>query len=301
MGKYSEETFRGWHKAASETEESRISNTLSMVRDGVSNHPELSKRDIEIFVQGSYGNNTNVRKESDIDVCVMLRSTFFSKYPQGVSRANYGFTEGTNSYSDFRKWVIKAMNDKFGSDYVDTGNKSVKIQSNSYHVHADVVPAFQYRNYTGDRRIDSENFVEGIKFFSSTKETIVNYPKLHIENGKAKNAETKRRYKRLIRIFKRIKIQMENEGKSVNSTITSFLLSGLIYNLPNSIFNDLDTWEDRIKKAIIYLWNHTKESSDCGDWTEVSEMLLLFNPDRKWTHQDVNFFLKEMWNFLEFK
>ncbi len=301
MSKFSEDSFKHWHRAASETEETRISNTLSMVKDAIKKHPELSKKDVEVFVQGSYGNNTNVRKESDIDICVMLRDTVFLKFPKGKGYDDYGFTKEGDSFNDFRKWVFKAVFKKFGPESVDPGKKSIKIKSNSYHVHADVVPAFQYRNYSNDKRTDPENYIEGVKFISSNREEVVNYPKIHIENGIEKNSETQKRYKKMVRIFKRVKIQMEKNGWPVKSTITSFLISGLIWNVPNSVFNDHDTWENRIRAAIYFLWSNTSDSSSCKQWGEVSEMFYLFHSGRKWSPQDANGFLKDMWNFLEFK
>lgn len=72
MSKFSEETFNSWKRLASEAEDTRISNAISSSND-------LKNKDIDIFVQGSYANNTNVRVESDVDVCVMLKDTFYSK------------------------------------------------------------------------------------------------------------------------------------------------------------------------------------------------------------------------------
>jgi len=68
MSKFSEQTFDNWRKPASETEEQRISNAISMIKDAISASDKLKDKDIEIFVQGSYANNTNVRANSDVDV-----------------------------------------------------------------------------------------------------------------------------------------------------------------------------------------------------------------------------------------
>lgn len=301
MSRFSEESFKHWHRPASETEEERISNAISMIKDGIDQHNILKYKDIEIFVQGSYANNTNVRMESDIDICVMLKDTFFSSYPEGKSRIDYGFTQGSNNFTDYRSWVISAMTNKFGPDGITVGNKSIKIHSNSYHVQADVVPAFQYRNYSRDKQTDPLSFEEGIQFFSSKGEKVINYPKIHIANGRRKNKATSKRFKKMVRIFKRIKTQMKKEGWSVNKSISSFLISGFIWNVPNSIFNDHDNWEERMRAAIFFLWEKTKNETYCKDWGEVSEKFYLFHYSRKWTVSEVNAFLKDIWNFLEFK
>ena len=74
--KYSETTLQTWTVPLSSTEEERVENTIKMIKDAIRSHNELSLMTYEIFAQGSYANNTNVRQNSDIDICVMLTSTF---------------------------------------------------------------------------------------------------------------------------------------------------------------------------------------------------------------------------------
>lgn len=300
MSRFSEQTFDNWRKPASETEEQRISNAISMIKDAIKSSDDLKNEDIDIFVQGSYANNTNVKAESDVDVCVMLKETFCTEYPEGLSRDDYGFSKGTNSFSDYRRQVTKALIDKYGDKNVKPGNKSIKIISTSYRVEADAVPSFQYRNYKYKNSKDPEKFIEGVKFFTQNNNIeVINYPKIHIDNGKIKNANTQRRFKRLVRIFKRIRYKMIDDGEPVNKGISSFLIECLLWNTPNSIFNDYDNWTDRIKQALIHLYNATETVEKCKKWGEVSEMLYLFHKDRKWDVKMTNEFLKQMWNYLE--
>lgn len=301
MAKYSEETLDGWRKPARESEEQRISNAISMIKDAVNSHDILKDKSIEFVVQGSYANNTNVRLDSDVDISLMLKDTFYSEYPDGAGDKDYGFSEGTNSFTDYRKYVIEAMISKFGKDNVTVGNKSVKIDSNGYHVQADAVPAFQYRNY---KRLDSkkaDNFIEGIKFYSSDSIEVINYPKVHIDNGITKNTNTKRRFKRTVRLYKRIRNKMIDDGLAVPKGITSFLLECLLWNVPNDVFESNSTWNDLLRETIISLYNNTKDDSKCKKWGEVSEHFYLFHSDRKWTIKNANDFLKQMWNYLEYK
>lgn len=301
MSKYSEQTFDDWRKPARKTEEQRISNAISMIKDAINASINLKDKDIEIFVQGSYANNTNVRANSDVDVCVMLKDTFYSKYPDGKSRDNYGFTAGTYNFSTYRSDLIKALNNKYGADNIKPGNKSIKIIETSYRVETDAVPSFQYRNYKYINSSDPKEYTEGIKFYASnTGQQVINYPKAHIENGIKKNKDTLRRYKRLVRIFKRVRYKMIDDGKPVNKGITSFLIECLLWNTPNEIFNDYDTWTERLKQTIIYLYNKTKDENDCKVWGEVSEMFYLFHTGRKWNVKMTNDFLKQMWQYLEF-
>jgi hypothetical protein len=300
MPAYNEQTLNAWCKPASENEEQKISNAISMIKDAVKSHSILKDKDIEFVIQGSYGNNTNVKLDSDIDVCVMLKDTFYSEYREGVTDQDYGFVDGTNSFDDYRSWVIQAMVDKFGSTTVTTGNKSIKIKSNTYRVQADVVPAFQFRNYRKDTRNNANNFVEGIKFFSSQNEAVINYPKIHIENGKTKNTNTGRKYKRTVRLYKRIRNKMIEDRIAVPNGITSFLIEGLLWNTPNDIFNNATTWNDLLRNSIVHIHNQTKDEKLSKDWVEVSKHFYLFHNGRKWNRNDVTTFLEQMWDYLKY-
>lgn len=301
MNQSLEVIFNNWSKPVSETEEQRISNAISMIRDAIDASDELKCKDIEVFVQGSYANNTNVRANSDVDVCIMLKDTFCVEYPEGKSRDDYDFTASTYNFETYRSDVIKDLKDKYGEGSIKSGNKSIKISENSYRVEADVVPAFQYRNY---KYIDSNNpkkFIEGIKLHTAnTNEIIINYSKIHIKNGIIKNNDTQKRYKRLVRIFKLVRYEMIDDGESVNKGITSFLTECLLWNTPDLTFNYYESWTERTQRAIIHLYNKTKDEKDCKKWGEVSEMLYLFHDGRKWNVKMTHDFLNKMRDYLGF-
>lgn len=301
MARFSEETFKHWKRAASESEEQRISNAIRIIKDAISKSEELNDLDIEVFVQGSYANNTNVRAESDVDICIMLGDTFYSEYPKGLTRDDYGFTPGSNKFETYRENIYRALINHFGYENLKPGNKSIKIRSNSYRVDADAVPCFQYRNYKYPKSKDPKNYVEGVKFFSRAGETVVNYPKIHVQNGKRKNKATSKRYKRLTRILKRARYKMVEDGIPVNDNISSFLIECLVWNVPNEILNSYDNWSDRVKESIRFLYKKTKDKEKCEKWGEVSEKFYLFRDYRKWNRGITNTFLVQLWNFFEFR
>ncbi len=300
MPKFTEEALDTWRKPASETEEQKISNAIAMIKDAINAHETLKTKSIEFIVQGSYGNNTNIKLDSDIDICAMLKDTFYSEYREGATKADYGFTDGTNSFSDYKKLVIEALIKKFGTEHIIVGNKAIEIKSNTYRVKADVVPAFQFRNYKQDKGNNSNNFVEGIKFISSTSDVIVNYPKVHTANGISKNTNTQRKFKRAVRLFKRIRNKMIEDGLPIPKCISSFLIEGLLWNTPNSTFTNATTWNELLKNSIIFIYKNTNEEAKCKEWGEVSEHFYLFHSGRKWKREDVTNFLTQMWNYLEY-
>jgi hypothetical protein len=158
-----------------------------------------------------------------------------------------------------------------------------------------VIPTFKYYRHEGNG-----GKAIGTKFITDKGKSIVNYPIQHIDNGKKKNSQTQKRFKRLTRIFKRLRYKMIEDNEPVSDNISSFLLECLVFNVPDNVFNDNDTWTDRLKESIIYLYNKTKEEKDCKEWGEVSELLYLFHSGRKWKYTDVNTFLVQAWKYLEY-
>ncbi len=297
--KYAETTLKSWTNPASDSEEQKIENTINMIKSAINSSRELQDLTIEVFVQGSYANNTNVRMNSDVDVCVMLKSTFYTDYPEGKKDSDYGFVDGTITYDEYRSRVKNAIVNKFGSQAVTEGNKSIKIKSNSYHVNADVVIAFMFKNFNIINSSNAQKYVEGIKFIASNGATVVNYPKDHISNGKSKNIRTGHRYKYLTRIFKRIRNAMVDDGIVDKEKISSFLVECLVWNIPDGIITKYFTWDETVKESIIYLYNAIK-NNEHKEWGEVSERLYLFVA-RKWTTDDVKDFLCDMWNYLGYE
>ena len=292
---FDEAKLKSWCLPPSSTEQEKINNTINMIKSAIDGSQELEDLDIEIFAQGSFANNTNVKASSDVDVCIMLKSTFFTEYPPGLGRNDYGFVEGTITYEDYKNLILNALIKKFGSSNVRVGNKSIKIKSNSYHVEADAVVAFMLKNYfiIDSRQVDK--YIEGIRFISNSGITVSNYPKDHIANGIQKNNTTNYAYKKLVRIFKRLRNEMVDAGLVDGEKISSFLIECLVWNVPNNIITGYSTWTETVRQSIAYLYNAINENRHL-EWCEVSEHLYLFK-ERIWTDKDAKSFLLNLWNY----
>jgi hypothetical protein len=295
MARFSEETLNNWRKPPSDTEGEKLSNAEKMVRDAIKGHFSLQNVDVNIFGQGSYANDTNVRLNSDIDINVQYQNAFHFDLPPNTNRYQFELNNPVPfSAKAFKDDVQNALINKFGRD-ITRKNKCIGIEGNTYRVGADVVPTWPYKRFSMNG-----TFVDGVCFVADTGEKVVNFPVQHIKNGKSKNLRTHRRFKRLTRIFKRLRASMIKDGQSVDPNITSFLLECLLWNVPDWIFNEYDTWTERLKYSIVYLWDKTMIEDDCKTWTEVSEMLYLFHGARKWSRPEVNLYLANLWEYLEY-
>ena len=145
----SEENLVSWSKGPGQTEADKCSNAETAVRKAIKASERLAALDISVFAQGSYRARTNVRQNSDVDVCVRHNATFFDYYPDGMSRETVGNVPGTMAFADFKRMVQKALEDYLGKTGVTRGNKAFDVHANTYRIDADVVPTFEYRRYTG--------------------------------------------------------------------------------------------------------------------------------------------------------
>jgi hypothetical protein len=294
MAKFSEDTLSNWTRPPSDTEESKLSNSERIIKETINEDATLSGKSIEVFGQGSYANDTNIRLNSDIDINVRYTGGFYFDLPPNTSKEDFGINSLTTySLEQFKNEVQSALINKFNRESVVRRNKCITVLGNSYRIETDVVPTWNYRRYT-----KSGNYVLGAELRADSGKYIVNFPKQHIENGKVKNSNTHRRFKRLTRIYRKLRYKMIDDSVDVSDSITSFLIECLNWNVRNSIFNDNDTWQERLKASIVHLYECTKVKEKCDEWGEVSDLLYLFHADRKWNREDVNVFLVRLWNYL---
>lgn len=288
-------------RAASRNESDKLGRSEAMVKDAIIGSKFESI--VDIFGKGSYKNNTNVKLNSDMDICVVYTPTYKYDIPQGDTPEEHNIIPKVDPYtfSMFKSELTDLMKEKFGKDNVSTKNKCIHIKENTYHSEIDVVPSWYFREYK--YKYVPLEYAEGIVLWSEMSEMVINYPVQHYYNGVRKNDLTKRRYKRLVRIIKNLKIEMKESGYYNNPNITSFLNESLVYNMPDSYFlieNEYYDWNDIVKNFIIYIFRSTKE--DCKDsesWKEVSEQLpLMIN--HKWSKKDVFDFSVRLFGFLEY-
>ncbi len=292
MARFSNETLSSYTHPVSGSEDETIQNVVNMVCDAINASDDLKDLDIEVFLQGSYANNTNVRLNSDVDINVCLKTTFFYQLPEGRRAENYGITPPTNNYADYKASVLKALVAKFGKDNVKPKNKCIHIKDNTYHHEADVVPTFEYREY-GYFNVDRV----GVKFITDKGIRIENYPKQQIENGTEKNIRTGHRYKRTTRVLKRIRYKMQEEQVTINENVSSFLIESLLWNVPDELFEEADL-NVRLNNILVYLFNKTVGENSMSNWNEESNILPLFSNDRKWKTGDVIEFLIQVKRYL---
>lgn len=69
-----------WIKPSSESEKNRQDRAWRMVCDAIDAHPAFDGVDRRIYAKGSYPNNTNVARDSDVDIVVELHECNYDDY-----------------------------------------------------------------------------------------------------------------------------------------------------------------------------------------------------------------------------
>lgn len=127
-------------------------DTYGTVRRALeSDRVSYTSREFNVFLQGSYGNDTNVYTESDVDVVIRLDATFhygLDDLNSAEKAAFHSAHPGSATYTHtlFKTHVIAALVAAFPRA-VTPGNKSIKIAASGNRRSADVVAACQYRRY----------------------------------------------------------------------------------------------------------------------------------------------------------
>ena len=316
--KFSEEKLRLFAAPLSETEDQKCKNAIGMVRDALKDigftddgktieklyadtysyslemRNATKNRKVKLFVKGSYANNTNVRTESDVDIAVVLESTFKVKYRPNINDAKYGFSNSTDNVMTFKDDVEDALRKKFGSD-VERKNKSIKIHGNTYRVDADAVPCMRHRDYSNDYNSDPNNFIGGIFIRSDDGQTIINYPEQHIRNGREKNNQTNTYYKKMVRIIKKMRFIMQDENYESANNVSSFGLESLLWNLPNGVFTKYTIYRYAFGEITEYLWNNSHMLPFYKEANGIKPLCESAIDVEKYTR-----FIKDLYNFYEY-
>lgn len=188
----------------------------------------------DVFLQGSYGNNTNIYSESDVDIVICLNSLFrYDTADLSVSeRQAYGVyvSPPTYTFSEFKTAVTTQLRSYFGADAVTIGDKALKIKSNNNRRSSDVVVCYEYRRYKSFNSSQTNDYIPGIVFPTGSGD-VINYPKQHSANLTVQHQATSNMLKPMVRILKNMRSRLVTVGLIADRVAPSYYVEGLFYNV----------------------------------------------------------------------
>lgn len=231
---------------------------------------DYADKKFDIFLQGSYGNDTNVYRDSDVDVVIQLTSTYH--YDTGrLSETDKiafdrDFVPATYRLADFKAHVLKQLTAKFPSQ-VTEGKKAIAVKGAGNRRDADVLVASDfYRYYKYDTpSVNSRS--PGLCFFLPDGTRVENFPRIHSERCTRKHQDTKQWFKPVVRIFKNMRNKMIEEGVLAEGVAPSYYLEGMLFNVPNDLFGG--TYQDTFVRCFNWVKNHPDPTKlECANGLE---------------------------------
>lgn len=254
-----------WAKQGSVTQSSQTYQSVKNVLED-SNSPYYLKS-FETFLQGSYGNDTNVFRDSDIDIVIRLDSTFYHDVPtlpvdqqQAFERAFPGHS--TYGLPEFKADVVAWLKQKYGAGVVP-GSKAIFIPGNGTRRDCDVLPCARFRYYYRFASQSDQSYAEGICFFLRDGTRIVNFPKQHRENCTLKHQASSQWFKPTVRIYKNMRNYMVDRGILADGVAPSYFIEGMLWNPPIEKFGG--SYSDTFTNTFNFLTQADRSGFKCAN------------------------------------
>jgi hypothetical protein len=277
-----ESQLKTWAHQGAITTAKATADSIKNALNSYANWPDGA--DPEIYLQGSYKNDTNIRGDSDVDVVAQLNSNFYSNLSEEQKRT-LGLSPASYRWTNFREDVLKALKNYYGQSQIIEGNKSLKVRANNGRLPADVVVCSQYKKY---KTVNSSDYVRGICFWTKNdNRQVINYPKIHYANGVSKHQNSSEWYKPVVRLFK------NSRGNISRDATPSYFLECMLYNVPDSKFGK--SYGDTFCNVVNWLNETSLDNLVCQN----GQLKLFGLTQEQWDTNQAKAFIKNLislWN-----
>lgn len=283
-----------WIKPSSEDEQTQQDRAQRMVTDAVKGHEPLKTASLYVYAKGSYPNNTNVRRDSDVDIVVECHACQYYDYMPGQAPTAHG-TPYTGEWTPakLRTEVAAALTKAFGAAGVDTTGKIALLVAAvaGSRPSIDVVPSFDYLLYNDPQRASSRR---GSCVWTTVGTKIVNWPDQQLINGRAKNQRTGIRYKYFVRALKNVENVLVKAGTIKPKP--SYLMECLVWNVADVTLKT-GNLSQGFRATLVELWQGL-DKDGFDQWTEPNNVKYLFRSDQKWSVEDAKDVVLGTWRYL---
>lgn len=259
----------------------------------------------EPYLQGSYGNDTNIYGNSDVDLVVQLNSTFYydldmltpqeqQAFERDLHKASYG-------WQSFRDDVMKALNQYLRGASITQRPKCIKVETTNFKT--DVVVCAQHKRYYRYTSPYDYDAAEGMQFYVPDDRWVVNFPKAHLDNGIAKNSgsQTGGNFKPSVRMLKNARSHLVSKGIVSKDTAPSYFVECMLYNVPSELFSA--NRHDAFYSILKWLCDNRPKTDNTADFVCQNELIYLFGGIlEQWNTQDANTLINawvQLWNDWE--
>ena len=252
--------------------------------------PYVRPKNVEIYLHGSYANKTNIFFPSNLEVCVEIRKT--AEYePDKITVQTPNKETGETpikvepTYHLYNNYYVEHNLEFSPKDFRDLLFEKlgeVTDQKCQIHDKVIVIPAFGKLKhiveitpcFTFDYYDDIPNMEGGVElsakapmfkgvllYDASVGADIITFPKLHAQNGNAKDLACKGNFKKFVRMFKTMNAIANREQESEDKE-RGYFIECLLFNVPNQIYSGKNL-SDAFIKVINYLANCDMDGFVC--------------------------------------
>lgn len=277
----------------------QFTDTYDSVKQ-VLNHKSApyASRSFDIHLQGSYGNDTNVYGDSDVDI-VLCTSDTFGYDLQHLTLEQKDQCQrliGPNvesAFGPFKQQVISWLLSSYGTASVHPGNKAIYLKGNGNRRDADILVCTEHRQYYGTS-LGEFRFHPGVRFYTPNGAAIENFPREHSKGCTTKHQSTGSRFKPTIRIFKNMRNRMIDKGLIQDGLAPSYYIEGMLWNVPDDQY--VGTHVGTVTNCLSWLAQADRDQMLCAHQLRY---LLRDGKADSWSPANFDQFLKaiiKLWN-----
>lgn len=259
-----ESQLQTWSSQGSITQSAATYDTIKTVL--TDNSSPYYLKDFSLFLQGSYCNNTNVWKDSDVNIVVRLNQTFYSDLSQldqgAKSSFDISYPDVKYGFHEFYTEVVGWLTKHFGSD-VKSGRKAIFIQGNNGRRDADVLVSAKLRRYRKGSTGTDAQYDEGVCFFLPDQTRVINFPEQHRNNCITKHQNSNEWFKKMVRVYKNLRNRMVADGYLADGVAPSYFIEGMLWNVPNNKFGA--SFEDSFVNSFNWVNDSDKTQLACAN------------------------------------
>lgn len=242
--------------------------TYNLIRTTlVDNKSPYYARRFDVHLQGSYGNDTNVRGDSDVDVVIWTKDTFdydIDNLPADQQAAfRRDFPDVPSAGPSFKSEVLSWLRTNYGAD-VDPKKKAIHLKETSYRRAADIIACTEHRRYYRYENTTEagQGYYLGVRFHTTDGISIVNFPKEHQKDCTTKHQATNSYFKPTIRIFKNMRNRMIEKGIIKEGLAPSYFIEGMLWNVPNDQYGR--SYQNTVVNCLNWLHGCTRKDLKCA-------------------------------------
>ncbi|MBS0445118.1 MAG: nucleotidyltransferase [Proteobacteria bacterium] len=255
------------------------------------------QREYVSFLQGSYGNDTNVIRDSDVDVAMRLDSVFYHDAHLLPTTQHAAFQrefpgQATYSVHLFKREVTQWLSQHF--EGVRAGSKAIFVPGSGRRRDCDVLACARFNYYYAFNGPYDQNLAEGICFFLDDGTQVVNFPNQHAGNCTTKHQATNQWFKSMVRLYKNMRNQLVERRMLNDGVAPSYFVEGLLWNVPNAYFGGGN--QASFVSTFNYLFKADRSGFLCANGIHK---LFETNSHTSWNSGDCQSFLnavERLWN-----